>query len=273
MSTDAERADITKWVDKPYDTELQKAAALIDEFRELLSLWQPGMEPTDLTQQAVDHGSLGRISHSRVRDIVQRVFSRRLLKPDERPAQRLKLVLEKGLPHTFYRDVLFVYTYRSHTLIFDFLQEHYWPTFFSGREKIAGAEMRNFISRKAGTERLPNPWSESVVSRVARHMGKALASFGLFEERRAPDRTIRHYQISRNLFRYIICEAHFDGVQDAQLLSLPDWKAFGLEKPEVVSLAESVSSLGSDFLFQFSGDIVQFSWNLDSMEELIDELE
>jgi hypothetical protein len=157
--------------------------------------------------------------------------------------------------------------------MFDFLQEIYWPAFFSGRDKIAGSEIRNFISRKAGTERLPNPWSDSVSARIARHMGKALASFGLFQERRSPDRTFRHYQISRNLFRYIVFEAHIDGARDAQILSLPDWRAFGLEKPEVISLAESVSSMGSDFLFQFSGDIVQFSWNLSSMEELIDELE
>ena len=261
-----------KWVAKPYDTELQKAAALIDEIYELLLMWEPGMEPTALTSLAMEQGSLGRISQSRVRDIVQRVFSRRLLRPSDTPARRLKSIIDAGLHYSFYRDVLFVYTYRAHTIMYDFLQEVYWPAFFAGREKIAGQELKNFISRKSGTDRLPTTWSESVTARIARHLGKALATFGFFEEKRSPDRYLRHYQISKDLFRYILLEAHVDGISDTNLLKLPDWHAFGLEVPEVVSLAQNVSATGNDFLFQYSGDIVQFSWNYSSIEELLDEL-
>lgn len=261
-----------QWVNKPYDTELQKAAALLDEIHELLILWEPGMEPVALTRLAMKQGSLGKISQSRVRDIVQRVFSRRLLKPSNMPARRLKVIIENELPYSFYRDVLFVYTYRAHTIMYDFLQEMYWPAFFAGREKIAGQELKNFISRKSGTDRLPNTWSDSVMARIARHLGKALASFGLFEEKRSPDRYLRHYQISKDLFRFILLEAHIDGVSDNNLLKLPDWRAFGLEMPEVVSLAQNVSSTGNDFLFQYSGDIVQFSWNFSSIEELLHDL-
>lgn len=266
------RNDIKSWADKPYDTELQKAPALVDEMRELLMLWQPGMEARELTKIAVEHGSLGRISQSRVRDIVQRVFARRFLRPDELPARRLKLILEMELPHTFFRDVLFVYTYRAHTIIYDFLNEIYWPAFFAGREQISGQELRNFILRKAGTDRLPNAWSDSVIARVARHMGKALAAFGFFEQRQSTERMLRHYRISRELFRFLLVEAHIDGVDDARLLDLPDWRVFGLEKPEVIRTAQNSSTAGGSFLFQYSGDIAQFSWNIASMEEFFDEL-
>ena len=252
-----------------YTAELQKTTGALDELREVFFLWEPGMERNTLTQLVIDSGALGRSSTTRAKDIVTRTFAQRFLSPDDRPARRIKMALTAGVDHAAFRDLVFLYTLRAHALIRDFLVERYWPAAFSGHREIMGVEIVAFLEDVAGTERMPEPWSASVMKRVSRNLGKTLTDFGFFEDRRSPIRRIRYWSASPFLFAYTLVEGHEDGVSDISLLELPEWGAMGMDRKDVVDRCSRVSGTTAPFQFQYGGDIARFSWRYDTVEEYL----
>ena len=250
-----------------YTTELQKTTGALDELREVFYLWEPGVERTTLTQRVIDSGALGRSSTTRAKDIVNRAFAQRFLVPDDRPARRIKTALSVGIDQASFRDLVFLYTLRAQTLVRDFLVERYWPAVFSGHKEIMGDEIVAFLEDVAGTPRMPEPWSLSVMKRVARNLGKTLTDFGFFEDRRSAIRKIRYWSVSNFLFAYMLIEAHEDGVSDTALLVLSEWGAAGLDRNDVVDRCFRMSGSAAPFQFQYAGDIARFSWRVETVEE------
>lgn len=252
-----------------YTAELQKTTGALDELREVFFLWEPGMDRGTLTQVVIDSGALGRNSTTRAKDIVNRTFAQRFLLPDDRPARRIKRALTAGADHTAFRELVFLYTLRAHPLIRDFLVERYWPAAFSGHAEIMGSEIVAFLEDVAGTERMPEPWSASVMQRVSRNLGKTLTDFGFFEDRRSPIRRIRYWSASHFLFAYTLVEGHQDGVSDTSLLQLPDWSAMGMDRDDVVDRCSRLSGSTGPFQFQYAGDVARFSWHYQTIEEYL----
>ena len=252
-----------------YTAELQKTTGALDELREVFSRWEPGMERNILTQLVIDSGALGRSSTTRARDIVARTFAQRFLLPDDRPARRIKTAMTAGIDHAAFRDLVFLYTLRAHPLIRDFLIERYWPAIFSGHQEILGSEIVAFLEDVAGTARMPERWSPSVMQRVARNLGKTLTDYGFFEDRRSPIRRIRYWNASPFLFAYTLIEGHEDGVSDTALLALPEWGAMGMDRNDVVDRCSRISGTTGPFQFQYAGDIARFSWRYQTTEEYL----
>ena len=252
-----------------YTAELSKTTGAVQEIRELLQLWQPGMGPAELAQRVLDAGALGRSSATRVKDIVNRTFTQRFLRPDDRAARRARALVESGATTAGFRDVVFLYTLRASAVIYDFLVERYWPLVHAGHESLRGADIVSFFNDKWGTERMPEPWSDNVTARVARNLGKTLTDFGFFENNRSPIRRVRLWQASDFLLSYMLIEARQDGVSDMELLALPEWDAFGMDHRERVDRLHRLAGTGGPFLFQYSGEIAQFTFHYDSVEEFV----
>lgn len=254
---------------RQYTAELQKTTGALDEFRQVFHQWEPGMERSTLTQRVIEAGALGRSSTTRAKDIVNRTFAQRFLLPDDRPARRISTALSCGIDQAGFRDLVFLYTLRAHPLIQDFLVERYWPAAFSGHQEIHGSEIVAFLEDVAGTERMPERWSTSVMQRVARNLGKTLTDFGFFEDRRTSVRRISYWSVSPFLFTYILIEGHQDGVSDTALLRLPEWGAMGMAYRDVVDHCARLSGTTAPFQFQYAGDIARFSWRYATTEEYL----
>jgi hypothetical protein len=254
---------------RQYTAELQKTTGALDELRQVFHQWEPGMERSILTQRVVESGALGRSSTTRARDIVNRTFAQRFLLPDDRPARRISIALSSGIDRASFRDLVFLYTLRAQPLIYDFLVERYWPAAFSGHQEIPGSEIVAFLEDVAGTERMPEPWSMSVMQRVARNLGKTLTDFGFFEDRRSPVRRIRYWSVSPFLFSYVLIERHQDGVTDTSLVRLPEWGAMGMAERDVVDRCARLSGTTAPFQFQYAGDMARFSWRYATLEEYL----
>jgi hypothetical protein len=253
-----------------YTSDLQKTAAVVTEMMEVLSLWEPEMSLDDLERRVIDAGALGRVSATRVRDIVKRSFNQRFLVPDDGAARNAKAILERGLGAVEFREVLFLYCVRTYLSIYDFLVERYWPAAFAGHETITGSQIILHLKDKFGTGRNPAGWSESVTARVARNLGKALSDFGLFESRRTTVRRIRPYQPSDFLVLFLFHEAHEAGMGDTVLLGLAEWEALGMGRSDVVDRARYLADVNGAFLFQYSGELAQFSWRHQTVKEFVD---
>lgn len=252
-----------------YTAELQKTTGAFSEIKELFELWQPGMPRQELSARALAAGALGRSSTTRVNDIVSRAFAQRFLLPDDRAARRIKVALDAGIPDTHFRDLVFHYTLRTVPPVHDFLAERYWPAVWTGQQQINGAEIVNFLRDQAGTQRMPEPWSPSVIARVARNLGKTLTDFGFFEDRRSAQRRIRFRQISDFLLAYALIEGHQDGLGDTALLSALEWDAHGLDWNARIDRIQRLTTTDGPFIFQFAGDLARFSWRYETVEEFL----
>ena len=260
---------MTDWTQGVYTSDLQKTAAVIPETLEILRYWEPGIDTTELSRRVVEAGSLGRVSSVRVNDIVRRSFAQRFLSPSDRPAHLAKLALAAGDGLEELREILLVTMIRTYLVIYDFLVERYWPTLYLGRSSITGSEIVSFLKDKSGTERNPSGWSLSVTQRVARNLGKTLADLGLFENRRSPIRRFRHFEASDFIVTFILLDAHEQGAGDTALLRLPEWRALGLGPDSIVDRCRRVAGVNAPFVFQYSGELAQFSFKYRTVEEYL----
>lgn len=261
---------MNEWTHGRYTTDFQKAAAVAAEMMDVLSLWEPGMKLDDLENRVVAEGALGRVSRTRVRDLVRRSFKRRFLIPDDQPARHAKIILDRELGAVIFREVLLLYCIRTYRVLYDFLVQRYWPAAFAGHESITGHQIITYLNDKSGTERNPHGWSDGVTARVARNLAKAVADFGLFESRRTTVRRFRPYQPSDFLFLFVLHEGHEAGIGDTSLLALAEWEALGLSRSDVVDRARHLAAVNGAFLFQYSGELAQFSWRHQTVKEFVD---
>jgi hypothetical protein len=109
--------------ERQYTTELSKGQGAISETLTLLEYWEPGMSANGLADKAVERGALGRSTETRTRDLVTRVFARRYLADEGRPARVLQ-ILRAQVPLSVLKQFMLVYTTRAARI--------YWPNFSTG---------------------------------------------------------------------------------------------------------------------------------------------
>lgn len=252
---------------RDYTTELSKGQGAISETLTLLEHWEPGVDTEELTNRVMEAGALGRSTATRTRDLITRVFARRFLVDDGRPAYVLKS-LKDQVSLSALKQFMLVYTARQHDILHDFITEVYWPKYGAGAEQIGRDDALSFIE-EAHAMGIINPgWSETMVVRVARYLVGTLADFGLLEEGRQSTRQIKPFYIEDSLVTYLSHEIRFDGYNDNSILEHPDWGLFGLIQEDVVRQLEQVSSEGH-FIVQYSGELLRVSWQYESLDECL----
>jgi hypothetical protein len=254
--------------DRDYTTELSKGQGAVSETLTLLEYWEPGVGTDELTDRVMDAGALGRSTATRTRDLTTRVFARRYLADDGRPARVLKDLQDRVSLSTL-KQFMLVYTARQHDILHDFITEVYWPKYGAGAEQIGRDDARSFIEEAHAMGIVEPGWSETMVVRVARYLVGTLADFGLLEEGRQSTRRITPYHVEDPLVTYLAHEIHFDGYNDNSILEHPDWGLFGLMQEDVVRQLEQVSSEGH-FIVQYSGELLRISWQYESLGECLD---
>jgi hypothetical protein len=100
-------------MDRRYTIAICKGAGLVDETRQLINHWRPGEEVKGFVRRVQEEDLLGRYTAYRARDIARRVFARRFLIPSDRPARILKRMVDRGLPHKTFTEMLFLFACRA----------------------------------------------------------------------------------------------------------------------------------------------------------------
>jgi len=254
--------------DRDYTTELSKGQGAVSETLTLLEYWEPGVDAGELTERVMEAGALGRSTATRTRDLITRVFARRYLADDGRPAYVLKS-LQGRVSLSTLKQFMLVYTSRQHDILHDFITEVYWPKYGAGAEEIGRDDARSFIEEAHAMGIIEPAWSETMVVRVSRYLVGALADFGLLEEGRQSTRQITPFYVENPLVTYLAHEIHFDGYNDNSILEHPDWGLFGLMQEDLVRQLEQVSSEGH-FIVQYSGELLRISWQYESLGECLD---
>lgn len=253
-----------------YTTQLQAGFGLVAETHLLLELWQPGMTSAELTQAALQSGQFPNVSARRLRNVVVEAFAPRYLVDTGQPALRLK-AMQGYLSRREFEQTLFIYTCRANLILADFVREVHWTAYSSGRGQLTNAETRDWVVRANQDGKTIRPWSAETVERVAGYLTRTCADFGLLQSGVLKVRRILPYWIEPRTVAFLAYDLHCAGLGDNAVLAHTDWALFGLERMDVLEELKKLALKGL-LIVQAAGGVTKISWQLPSMEALIDVL-
>lgn len=253
---------------KPYTTQLQAGLGLVNETKDLLDLWSPGMSANQLHQIALESGRFPTVTARRLRNIVIECFAPRYLAAGGAPAAHLKR-LSKILSSTDLTQLMFLFTSRANPIFGDFVRQVYWARYAGGYTQITNEDARLFVERGIDDGKAIKRWSETTMRRVSAYLTGCCADYGLLETGLRSNRRILPFRISPVVAGYLAHELHFSGVGDNALLANEDWQLFGLSREDVLEEIRRLSLYGL-LVVQASGDLIRISWKQPNMEALCD---
>ncbi|GAB1471752.1 DUF1819 family protein [Chloroflexota bacterium] len=250
-----------------YNTMLNAGVGMVNETIVLLGMWKPEMSLSELNSLALQSGQFPNITARRLRNLLAECFSPRYLTQNGAPAKLLKSVQDKFSSKEF-KQLLFVFTCRENRIFRDFVQEVYWTTYVSGKEKLGNEEALAFVVRANQDGKTTKPWSENTIKRVARYLTGSCADFDLLESGSKSSRKILPFQIEPRVLALLAYELHFEGLGDNGVLNHADWKLFGMEREDVLNEFKR-HARKSWFIVQSAGDVVRIGWQAKNKEELL----
>ncbi|MEW8417172.1 MAG: DUF1819 family protein [Candidatus Thiodiazotropha endolucinida] len=253
-------------VTKSYTTQLQAGLGLIEETKLLLTLYEPGMSTTQLYDIALDSGLFPMVSARRLRNIIVECFSPRYLKTNA--AESLKPI-SAHVSSTAFNQILLVYTAQANAILQDFIQEVYWKRYSGGHNSLSTEDAKDFVTHAVREGKTKKPWSESTIKRVSSYLIGCCADYGLLSPNRSSIRTIQPVRIHEWVTFYFAYKLHLDGLGDNAVINHNTWGLFGLEP---IDVREELKRLAKNnwIIVQSAGDVTRISWQLKSMEDVID---
>lgn len=250
-----------------YTTQLQAGLGLLEETRQLLQVYQPGMSASQLYEAALASGRFPLVTARRLRNIVAECFAPRYMR-DPYVAARLKSLVDRFTTAEL-NQLLFIYTARANLVLADFVREVYWARYSAGRNDLQLEDARTFVANSVREGKTQKPWSETTIKRISSYLMGCCADYGLLTTTGRNQRSIAAYRILPKVAAYLAYDLKFSGLGDNQIVSSSDWDLFGLERTDVRDQLKRLSLQGL-LIFQAASDVVHIGWTYKSMEELID---
>ncbi|MBC2690251.1 BrxA family protein [Pseudomonas kielensis] len=250
-----------------YTTQLQAGLGLLEETRQLLQVYQPGMSASQLYEAALASGRFPLVTARRLRNIVVECFAPRYMR-DPYVAARLKSLVDHFTTAEL-NQLLFIYTARANLVLADFVREVYWARYSAGRNDLQLEDVRTFVTNSVREGKTQKPWSETTIKRISSYLMGCCADYGLLTTTGRNQRSIAAYRILPKVAAYLAYDLKFSGLGDNQIVSSSDWDLFGLERTDVRDQLKRLSLQGL-LIFQAASDVVHIGWTYKSMEELID---
>ena len=250
-----------------HTTQLQAGLGLIEETKQLLEVYQPGMSAPALYDAALASGRFPLVTARRLRNIVVECFAPRYLRSSGVSSHLQRLVPQ--LSSAELAQLFFLYTARANLVLADFVCEVFWPRYAAGRNDLELEDARTFVVNSVREGKTQKPWSDITIKRIASYLIGCCVDYGLLTVTGRHKRSVAPYRIQPKVALYLAYELRFSGLGDNQVVSHPDWKLFGLEPHDVRDQLKRLSLQGH-LIFQAASDVVHIGWTYKNMEEVID---
>ena len=249
-----------------YTTQLQAGLGLVDETKQLLSLYQKDLTANELYEKALHSGLFPMVSARRLRNIVVECIAPRYIKTNA--AESLKL-LGAYLSSSAMNQLFLIYTATANEILQDFIQEIYWERYSGGRDTITADDAKDFVVHAVREGKTQKPWADSTIKRVSSYLIGCCADYGLLSSARGLRRTIQSVRIQESTVLYLAYKLHFEGLGDNAVIRHKTWALFGLDGFDVREELKRLSKNGW-FIVQSAGDVTRIGWQFTTMEEVID---
>jgi hypothetical protein len=255
-----------------YSTALTQAQGIVEEILRLFEIWEPGTTAAQLFEIARRQGTLGVDSERRLRNIVVEGFGSRFLRePLIEAAPSLKRLLLASRSPRLVRELILLYALRQHGIFFDFMVFCYWPAIQSSGTTIDTSDVGALIDRGRIEGKLQNDWSDSVRRRVSSYVLGIAKDFELVSQPSRGSWRLQSWHPQENTLLYLAYDLHFLGFSDDQVIQANEWRAFGLERPDVVMYLQRFQTNGH-LLVQDSGVLCRIDWKYSNRNSLTDAL-
>lgn len=249
-----------------YTTQLGAGLGLVEETKLLLSLYEEGMTTTELYEKALNSGLFPMVSARRLRNIIAECFSPRYIKPGV--AITLKR-LESITASSTFVQLLLIHTALANRVLLDFITDIFWAKYSGGHDAISTDDAREFIVNAVREGKTQKPWSDSTIKRVSSYVVGCCADYGLLSSGRISKRLIQPVRLQQSTALYLSHWLHFSGLGDNAVINHECWKLFGLEPFDVREELKKLAKNGW-LIVQSAGDVTRISWQLKTMEDVID---
>ena len=247
-----------------YNSDLLKGTGLIQETIQLIDYYEPGISKQDFTAKVLDFNTLGKAHENRIKDIVHHVFYRRYFIDGEETVLELQTLRSKYISLEQLSHILLMITAKANPILFDFIVEVYHKEKKKGEQYLPSKSALEFIELAIKEGRIERSWAKSTKQKVSEHMIASLIDFKLIDR----SKLLLPQFIDDFVFNYWLHKLHFSGVADNNLMAHPDWQLWGIEPQEWIFIVNRLSYKGF-FVFQYSGELMQITWNYKSMKEFI----
>ena len=253
-------------ITKVYSSQLQAGLGMIEETQALLNLWHEGMSMPELEKAALETGQFPGVAARRLHNLVTEGFAPRYLRDTAAPARLLKK-LGPSLIRQEFEQLLFLFTCRASSILYDFVQEVYWQMYGSGRNTISNEDARTFVKRANQEGKTTTPWSEGTMTRMASHLTRTCADFGLLERSSKSVRQILPFRLEARVALVLAYDLHTTGLGDNSVLAHEDWGLFGMDRQDALEELKQLSLQGW-LIIQSAGNVTRIDWQHKDMEEL-----
>ena len=247
-----------------YTSRLQKGGALLNEMRQLTTLWSD--EP-DIAQKIITSNPLAQQSRTRLSDLIARSFVPRYVRgPIPNLWKPLALLEQFAIEVSTIKALHYYTTAQSELVIRDFVIEVIFRQRSSTRLDINTMDLVRYLRsqpiEKFGDQR----WSEGVQKRVARGVLAALRDFGILEGK--SKKMIAPFHLSITAFA-IISHLMLSKIRSGQkLVNSSEWGLFLMTPRDVEQMFLEAHQMGY-LSYQAAGKVVSINYPTDSIEDYI----
>ena len=241
-----------------YNTRIQKGAALIDEMRRLVRVWDE--TPIDEQRQAAIRANvLNKTTRARAADILRRTYIPRFIEGPIPNAWKLVRPLEDaGAPICTLRPVYYWITAQAEPLLGDFCSEFILPRQAIVRTGIGTEEVVSWLDEKGC------PWSKTVSTKVARGLLAAFRDFGILEGH--TKKRLAGLVLPVPAFAYLALCLRRSGAVSHSLLVHDDWQLF-LMRPDDVEHFFLLAHQERLLEYHAAGSSISITFPTESLEE------
>ena len=225
------------------------------------------MNGLKLADLAIKENSISKVTAKRTKDIVSE-FSRRYLVDGGKAASYLKTLTQSGTSLSQLKQLLMIYTSRTHPMLYDFIVNVYWDRVRNNREYLENCDAQRFLDQALLNGNIESRWTDRVIKNISKSLLTCLRDFNFIAADTTLKRRIVPFSILPLTTLFLAHEIHFSGFSDNSILESLEWALFGISsRGDVISELRKASG-DKVFILQDSGDLLRISWKYNAMEEL-----
>lgn len=234
----------------------------------MLQYWQPEEPILDFARRVQTQGIITKATATRLQDLILIVFKSWFLKPNKRPAEQLRQLIQVTNDRQILNELVFLYKARGEPALRDFILEQFWPAYEEGALYLRSQEVKDFLDHAQESGRTSKPWSKETIERTAQGITGALLATGLLVEEKRYLYAFTRFRPTDFSLAYLAYDLHIDEVSDAALVDHPDFRLFGLNRAKTL---DRLSALPEKYglIVQQAGSVVRITWLYRTMEEVI----
>ena len=246
-----------------YTSRLLKGGAALEDTRRVVEQWDTELDPQANLERLSAENPLGKVSRSRLDDLLSRVIQRRYVDPGPHVIPVLKGLLRH---HRAFREACYYEASRADDLLAAFAEMRLWDSWQQGRLAVGVDDALGWLQELADRGNAP-AWTDSVRTRVAQGLLSTLRDFGILAgAAKSRRKEFVPPAMTPRGFAYVAWREHEQGASSWALVTGSVWHRWLLDADSVDDLFNQSARLG---VLRFSrvGSAVRVDWRVDGLAE------